>query len=99
MIDNTLDQARRTRGRPRRTRGQTSNLRPTGEVSNLDTHDGRVSSGVGVHLTPTKKKERIKDKIQTLCSKIGAQTVRSLKGSSPRMFAQCVEMMRAKRRT
>ena len=45
-----MDEAQKTRGR-------TSNLRDTTwGVSLLDTHDGRVSSGVGVHLTPTNKK-------------------------------------------
>ena len=39
------------------TRGRTSNLRDaTWGISLLDTHDGRVSSEVGVHLTPTNKK-------------------------------------------
>ena len=50
MTDNTMDGSQRTRG-------QTSNLRDTTwEISLLDTHGGRVSSGFGVHLTPTNKK-------------------------------------------
>ena len=50
LIDNTMDEAHRTRGR-------TSNLRDTTwGISLLNTHDGRVSSGVCVHLTPTKKR-------------------------------------------
>ena len=49
MIYNTMDEAHITRGR-------TSNLRDTTWViSLLDTHDGRVSSGVDVHLTSTNK--------------------------------------------
>ena len=50
MIDNTMYKAQRTRGR-------TSNLRDTTwGISLVYTHDGRVSSGVGVHITPTNKK-------------------------------------------
>ena len=49
-----MDEAQKTRGR-------TSNLRDTTwRISLLDTHDGRVSSGVGVHLTPTNKKRKNK---------------------------------------
>ena len=52
-----------------------------------------------MHLTSTnKQKEIIKDIVQTICSKIGAFTVKGLKSSIPRMFAQCVEMMRVKQR-
>ena len=51
MIDNKMDESQRTRIRP-------SNLKDaTWGISLLDTHDGRVSSGVGVHITPTKKKK------------------------------------------
>ena len=42
------------------------------------------------------KKEIIKDIVQTICSKIGAPTVRVFKSSGPRIFAQCVDMMRVK---
>ena len=54
MIENTMDEAQRERCR-------TSNLRDkTWGISLLDTHDGRVSSGVGLHLTPTNKKRKNK---------------------------------------
>ena len=50
MIDNSLDTAQTTRSR-------TSHIVfATGPQSKLDTTDGRVSSGIGVHLTPTKKR-------------------------------------------
>ena len=50
MIDNSLDTTHTTRSR-------TSHLQfATGPPSTLDTLDGRVSSGIGVHLTPTKKR-------------------------------------------
>ena len=54
MIESTTDEAQRTRG-------LTSNLRyTTWGISLLYTHEGRVSSGVGVHLTPTNKKVKNK---------------------------------------
>ena len=54
MIDNKMDESQRTRSR-------TSNLRDTTwGISLLNTHAGRVSSGVGVHLTPTNKKRKNK---------------------------------------
>ena len=57
MIGNTLDQAQRTRAR-------TSPIRDaSGPPSTLHTSDGRVSSGVGVHLTPTKKRRKIHGKM------------------------------------
>ena len=49
MIDNKMDEDQRTRG-------WTSNLRDTNwGILFLDKHDKRVSSGFGVHLTPTNK--------------------------------------------
>ena len=57
MIENTIDEAHSTRSR-------TSNLRvPDGPPSCLDTIDGRVASGVGIHLTPTKKRRMTKGKL------------------------------------
>ena len=47
MIDNKLDDIYNTRRR---------RLEPVDGSSNLDTRDGYVASGVGVHLTPTKKR-------------------------------------------
>ena len=54
MIDNTMYEAQRTRGR-------TSNfIYTTWRISLLHTHDRRVSSGVGVHVTSTNKKRNNK---------------------------------------
>ena len=47
MIVNTLNTAHRTRGQASTIKGVTS-------PSSLDTFDGQISSGVGIHLTPTK---------------------------------------------
>ena len=46
-----------TRGRANR------NTIATGPPSILDTIDGRVSSGTGVHLTPTKKRRRVRGQL------------------------------------
>ena len=57
MIDNTLDT-------PQRTRGCTLPIRNiTGPLSTLETLDGRVSTGIGVHLTSTKKRRCMKGEI------------------------------------
>ena len=51
MIDNKIDDVYNTRIRTQRT---------TDGSSILDIRDGCVASGVGVHLTPTKKKRYVK---------------------------------------
>ena len=57
MIENTLDEAHSTRSR-------TSNIGVLdGPPSCLDTIDGRVASGVGIHLTPTKKRRMKEGKL------------------------------------
>ena len=54
MIDNTMDEAQRKRGR-------TSNLRDTTwGISLIYIHDRRVSSKVGVNLAPKNKKRKNK---------------------------------------
>ena len=57
MIDNTLDTPHRTRRRAQPIGAA------AGPPSTLDTADGRVSSGVGVHLTPTKKRQMMKGQL------------------------------------
>ena len=52
MIDNTMDEDQRTRSRNYNLRDTTSG------ISLLDTHEGRVSSGFDVHLTPTNKQNK-----------------------------------------
>ena len=57
MIDNTLDTLHRTRRRSQPI-GVVAGSLPT-----LDTDDGWVSSGIGVHLTPTKKRRIMKGQL------------------------------------
>lgn len=54
MIDNKFDEVHNTRKR---------RLEESDGVSNLDTRDGYVASGVGVHLTPTKKRRCVKGEL------------------------------------
>ena len=57
MICNDIDTLITTRGRAN------CNAIATGPPSILDTIDGRVSSGTGVHLTPTKKRRRVRGQL------------------------------------
>ena len=90
MIDNTMDEDQRTRG-------QTSNLRDTTRgISLLDTHDRRVSSGFGVHLTSTNKQKKNKVHGRNYMQQGWCSDCKEFKKFKSTYVFQCVEMIRLK---